>query len=93
MRSVLTLSLLVCVAAGAWANHPLTLSSGAGVNAGSVQRWNLLSVPAGAVPYYVNPAKPPNSNPTQPVGTSESDLVSVVRSAGMAGCSRFSNQI
>jgi len=75
---------MVLFSATARASHPLTLSINAGANAGAVHRWNLSGLPGGAIPYFINPVKPAISLPTLPIGTSESDLISVVRSGFQA---------
>src|SRR5262245_20115120 len=59
---------------------PMTLPDSA-PSAGTVQRWNLASLPNGAGPYLVNPTQPPGASGIDPLGTTATQIVDVVRAA------------
>jgi matrixin len=76
---VLVLCVLLCQVRQAAAYIPLTLNSGA--SAGTVFRWDLSSLPNGAIPYSINPVQPAGLNPIGPPGITNAQTVDAIRAA------------
>ncbi len=82
--TLLTLWLLFCAAPQARGYIPLTLATNTGASAGTVMRWNLASLPNGAVRYSINPVQPAGSNPIGPSGITNAQIMDSVRASFQA---------